>query len=100
MKQNVSNILASRIEFMQMTGDSSLTENEVVKMAVIGEVAGMVSSVIWSNTFWFPGNLTWEDVRNKPEGPHAHIYHPEFKDLLIPIPMAVLLLCLRSLIER
>ena len=52
----------------------------------------------WDPVFWLPPNTTWAilDGSALPEG----VVYPDFYELWIPFPMAVLLLTLRVIWER
>jgi len=47
----------------------------------------------WSETIWLPPNVTWADFDSRPES-------AQFNDLLIPFPLALLLICIRILLEK
>ena len=49
-------------------------------------------SFVWSSHIWLPPNVTWESFQDKQE-------YAKFSDLLIPLPLAFLLILLRSLLD-
>lgn len=53
--------------------------------------------VFWSEHVWLPANTTWADL-----APNAssEVRHTDYRDLLYPIPMAVIMLVLRYLLEK
>ena len=55
------------------------------------------SSLFWSEWFWFPPNVTWKDLENKPG---TGIYYPQTSDLLVSIAVAALLYLIRQLYEK
>lgn len=54
-----------------------------------------VSSAFWSPNIWLPPNTTWADISPNAENKYANYQH-----LVYPLPMAVVLLCLRYAVER
>merc|ERR1712062_905037 len=44
-----------------------------------------VSDVVWSETFWLPGNRTWDDLKNTDNG----IYHAQISDLAVPLYLSI-----------
>lgn len=52
---------------------------------------------IWTDSFWFPSNITWNDLESEPADGR---YHPRAKDLLISIPIAFILIGVRFVVER
>lgn len=53
------------------------------------------SNWFWSDTFWLPGNLTWEDYE---KGTDTQKACP--RDLLIMLPISVVLLLVRVSFEK
>jgi len=49
----------------------------------------------WSPEIWLPRNITWEDVTENKE-----IEYPDNGALYYPLPLAVLFLGLRHLLEK
>ncbi len=53
------------------------------------------SNWFWSDTFWLPGTLTWEDYD---KGTDTERAYP--RDLIIVLPLSVFLLLVRVLFEK
>lgn len=53
--------------------------------------------IFWSENVWLPPNTTWADL-----APNAsnEIKHTDYRDLLYPFPMALVMLILRYLFEK
>jgi ceramide synthetase len=51
----------------------------------------------WNSDVWLPPGFDWADMK---ENNTRGIKYAEFEDLIYPIPIAVLLLCLRAALER
>ena len=49
----------------------------------------------WNDEFWLPPNVTWEQFR-EPQG----VRYANFRDLLYPLPMAVLFIVIRFVVEN
>ena len=56
-----------------------------------------VNEVFWSKEIWLPPNVTWADIA---PGSRSDVKHTDYRDLLWPIPMAVVMLILRHVLER
>lgn len=53
--------------------------------------------VFWSEYVWLPPNTTWADlVPNSSSG----VRHTDYRDLLYPLPMALVMLVLRYIFEK
>ncbi|KAJ8972758.1 hypothetical protein NQ317_006274 [Molorchus minor] len=54
-------------------------------------------NTVWSEHIWLPPNTTWADI-----APNAsmEIQHTDYRDLLYPLPMALVMLALRYLLEK
>lgn len=53
-------------------------------------------TTFWSEWFWLPGHLTWDDYRNTDPG----MYKPQLEDLLWVPPLALLLCITRVIFEK
>lgn len=51
----------------------------------------------WSTNVWLPPNVTWEDIA---PGSRADVQHADYKDLIWPLPLSVLVMLLRYTLER
>ena len=60
---------------------------------MMSNVFHTVSNQFWSPKIWLPPNITWEHFDNR------HDY-AQFKDLLYPLPMALVMMVLRILMDR
>lgn len=49
----------------------------------------------WSPDVWLPPNITWADLE-----PNDKIQYANYRHLLIPLPMALVLLLLRHVTEK
>ena len=56
-------------------------------------------SWFWSPKIWLPPNVTWESF-NEMEGVDDVQKFASFSDLLYPLPICVVMLLLRALVER
>ena len=57
-----------------------------------------LSQWFWSDDFWLPPNITWDHLVDKSEDPN--IRFPSSSDLFYPIPMALVLIVIRYLVEN
>ncbi|KAL1021559.1 hypothetical protein UPYG_G00014810 [Umbra pygmaea] len=55
-----------------------------------------LSAIFWSESFWLPPNVTWEELEHPPSGEE----YPKAAHLLFCLPLAVCVLALRVLFER
>ncbi|CAL1547307.1 unnamed protein product [Lymnaea stagnalis] len=62
----------------------------------MAELWQAVSDVVWTRSFWLPGNRTWDDLKNTDNG----IYHPQTGDLIVPVYLSVFVYILRIFFER
>lgn len=62
---------------------------------IITDIARNISSTFWSPSVWLPPNTTWDDIAPTPENRFA-----DYRHLLYPLPMALMLLVLRYALER
>ncbi|XP_075211091.1 ceramide synthase schlank [Lycorma delicatula] len=51
--------------------------------------------IFWSPAVWLPPNITWADLE-----PNDKIQYADYRHLLYPFPMAILMLSLRYLMEK
>lgn len=63
----------------------------------MGEYVNKFLKVFWSESVWLPPNTTWADIA--PDS-SSEINHTNSKHLVYPIPMAVVLLFLRYVLEK
>lgn len=56
-----------------------------------------IVSIIWNENFWLPPNTKWADIN--PDS-NSNINYPDIHHLWYPIPLSVLLLMLRYLLEN
>ena len=52
-----------------------------------------LAATFWSPSIWLPPNITWSDFEGRPD-------FAQFHHLLLPFPLALLLVLLRVLFER
>lgn len=62
-------------------------------MGILSEL----STTFWSNNVWLPPNTTWEDIA---PGSRPDVDHADYKDLIWPLPMAIILSILRFTVEK
>ena len=55
-----------------------------------------INDLVFSNSFWFPANRTWDDFQMVPDG----AYFPQLIDLLVPFPLAFALIIIRYIVEK
>jgi hypothetical protein len=63
-------------------------------------MAGLYRTVMdtfWSEYIWLPPNTTWQDIA--PES-STEIQHPDYRHLFYPLPMALVMLYLRYVLEK
>jgi len=51
----------------------------------------------WNSDVWLPPGFDWADMK---ENNTRGVKYAEFEDLIYPIPLALVLLCIRSVLER
>ncbi|XP_052865991.1 ceramide synthase 5 [Anopheles cruzii] len=61
------------------------------------DIVRAASDMFWSTKIWLPPNITWEDIR---PGVRPDVNHADYRHLIYPIPLAVVIMMLRSLVER
>ena len=57
-----------------------------------------LSQWFWNDDFWLPPNITWDHLIDKSEDPN--IRFPSSGDLIYPIPLALVLIVLRYIVEN
>lgn len=67
----------------------------VIEMEVYGKIFCEFSEFVWSPSVWLPPNVTWGDI-----DPRKNEGFTDFRHLVIPIPLAVVFLGIRYLLER
>lgn len=61
------------------------------------DVVRVAGETFWSTNIWLPPNTTWVDIA---PGSRPDVTHADYRDLIWPIPMAVVIMLLRYAIER
>lgn len=56
-----------------------------------------ISNVFWSTKVWLPPNTTWDDIA---PGSRSDVEHADYRDLVWPLPLALILLFLRLAVEK
>lgn len=56
-----------------------------------------ISDTFWSTKVWLPPNTTWTDIA---PGSRPDVDHADYKDLIWPLPLALILLVVRYVIEK
>ena len=57
-----------------------------------------VDDVIWRGDIWLPDNVSWNDIVLKRES--GEMFLPLPRDLWVPLPIAVVILIVRLIVER
>lgn len=60
------------------------------------ELLRSISDSFWSTRVWLPPNTTWADIA---PGSRPDVRHADYKDLIWPLPLALVLIVLRYLVE-
>lgn len=60
------------------------------------EVLRSISDTFWSTKVWLPPNTTWADIA---PGSRPDVKHSDYRDLIWPLPLALVLIVLRYLVE-
>lgn len=55
------------------------------------------TDTFWSTKVWLPPNTTWADIA---PGSRADVNHADYKDLIWPLPLALVMLVIRYVLER
>lgn len=61
------------------------------------EVIQIIGKSFWSTDIWLPPNITWEDIA---PGSRTDINHADYRDLIWPLPLALVIMLLRYSLER
>lgn len=56
-----------------------------------------ISDTFWTPKIWLPPNITWADIA---PGSRPDVQHADYRDLIWPIPLALIVLAIRYVIER
>lgn len=56
-----------------------------------------VLSTFWSTSVWLPPNTTWADIA---PGSRPDVVHADYRHLIYPCFMAIVLLAIRFLVEK
>ncbi|CAH2207487.1 jg26265, partial [Pararge aegeria aegeria] len=51
----------------------------------------------WDEDVWLPPNTTWDDIA---PGPDKEVVYADYRHLLYPIPLALVLIVLRQTLEK
>ena len=57
----------------------------------------VISNKFWSTDVWLPPNTTWADIA---PGSRPDVRHADYRDLIWPLPLAVVIIILRHIIEK
>lgn len=61
------------------------------------ELLQTIADTFWSTRVWLPPNTTWADIQ---PGARPDVVYPDYRHLMIPIPLALLILALRTVVEK
>ena len=61
------------------------------------ETLKAIKKSFWSTNVWLPPNTTWEDIA---PGSRPNVNHADYRDLIWPLPMALIVMILRYTLER
>lgn len=56
-----------------------------------------ISNTFWSTKVWLPPNTTWDEIA---PGSRPDVEHADYRDLVWPLPLALILLILRFAVEK
>lgn len=56
-----------------------------------------ISSTFWSPKVWLPPNIQWSDIA---PGVRKDVNHADYRHLIYPLPMALVILVLRYYTEK
>ncbi|XP_005098579.1 ceramide synthase 2 [Aplysia californica] len=62
----------------------------------MAELLQRVSDIVWAESFWLPGNRTWDVLKNTDNG----IYHAQLSDLLVPVYLSVAVYAVKYIFEN
>lgn len=57
----------------------------------------LVLDKFWDEDVWLPPNTTWEDIA---PGPDKSIVYADHRHLLYPLPLALVLIALRHILDK
>lgn len=55
-----------------------------------------MASTFWSEWFWLPEGVTWDDLKSE----ESDKYQPQVKDLSIVLYLAIFVFLIRKILER
>ena len=61
------------------------------------EFINELRNTFWSTQIWLPPNTTWSDIA---PGSRQDVNHADYKDLIWPLPLALLVMLTRYSFER
>lgn len=61
------------------------------------EILQPIFDTFWSTSVWLPPNTTWADIQ---PGARPDVVYPNYRHLMLPIPLALVILLLRMVVER
>lgn len=59
------------------------------------EAVELLTNTFWSEHVWLPPNKTWADLAK-----NDVVRHTDYRDLIYPLPMALVILLVRYVFER
>lgn len=66
-------------------------------MDKLEDVLQSISKTFWSTSVWLPPNTTWEEIQ---PGARPDVVYPDYRHLAMPIPLALVILAVRMVVER
>lgn len=51
----------------------------------------------WDESIWLPPNTTWKEIA---PGSNKNIVYTDYRHLLFPLALAVVMICVRFLLEK
>ncbi|XP_037941577.1 ceramide synthase 6-like [Teleopsis dalmanni] len=60
-------------------------------------ILGSFGEAFWSTRIWLPPNTTWEDIA---PGSRLDVKHADYRDLVWPLPLALVVMIIRFALER
>lgn len=56
-----------------------------------------ISDTFWATSVWLPPNTTWAEIQ---PGARPGVVYPDYRHLIMPIPLALVMLAIRTVVEK
>lgn len=60
-------------------------------------ILNTISDKFWSTDIWLPPNTTWADIA---PGSRPDVDHADYRDLVWPLPLAIVMMAIRYVVEK